>query len=197
MQALLAIPAMLSSAGAAVASGASAVGGAIASGASAVSGALSASSGALGAIKMGTTALSALQGFGMANNQAANAETQAQGERMAASQEYLQANQNSQSLLRQYDRVTGSQLSAASGMGVDIGSGSVVAAQQLAQTETDRQLGVLRTGAAMNASLRLARAAALQQSAGVDRISGIMGGLTKIGTGALQMAQGGVPGSGS
>lgn len=142
-------------------------------------------------LRGGTSALSALSTFGQASNSAAQMRQAAYTERLSASDEYTQANQTANNLMRQYQRVTGAQQSTAAAEGVDIGSGSVQAQQQYAQGQMDRQVQVVRGTANMNAQLRLARAAALTSAANSTGILGALGAAVKIGTTAAQLFAGG------
>lgn len=169
-----------------------AIGSAIAGGASAAASAgtaLLSSGGALTAARIGTSALSALSSYSLATSQAASLSQQADVELMQGRQEFIQAQQKSNAILRDYQDVAGAQDVGAAAMGIDAASGSVRAAQGRAQSEADRQLAVIRSDAVMNAGLRRARAAYLQSAAGQTKQLGLLGALTDLGKGFIGLAQ--------
>ncbi len=140
----------------------------------------------LQALRGGSSVLSALTTFGQGQSTKFALKSEAYQQRLAASNEYTQANQTSNNLMRQYQQVTGAQLTTAAAEGIDIGSGSVQAAGLRAAQQMDRQVQTVRGTANMNAQLRLARAAALTTQANAAGVLGIISGISKIGTAAAQ-----------
>lgn len=138
-----------------------------------------------GLLSFGTSAVSAMSGYAMSQFKAGEYALAAGDERIAAGQDYLQAQQKANSIRLTYSRTVGAQQSAAAAGGIDIASGSVVEAQRQAQQEADRQLSASREGAQVDANLRRSRATMLDSAASLTRtnattslVSGLTGALS-------------------
>ncbi len=165
--------------------------------AGAIGGAFSGPGGPLAAARIGTSALSAISGYAMNRMQADQMDSEAGFQNLQANQDFIQAQQKSNEVMRNYRDVVGGQVADAAGMGIDVASGSVQAAKARAENITDQQLNTIRSNAVMDAGLRRARAAYLQGAASQTRTAGLLGAITKIGTGFLNVFQtGGPSGSG-
>lgn len=146
------------------------------------------SSSTLSDFRAGTSAISAMSSYAMSQSQAQAMNMEATDEDLAARGEYVTAQQKSNEINRQFNRVRGAQLADASAMGVDIGSGSVIEAGRQAQQSADRQTLAVQTTAQINAQQRLSRAAMLRQSASQTSAAGGLTAVADIAKTALQFA---------
>ncbi len=119
----------------------------------------------LGGMSRGVSAVASLMEFAGARQQAASMDQSARDEAMAARGEYIQAAEKVSAIDSEYNALVGQQLVAASSMGIDAGSGSVIAAREAAQTEADRERNIIRNSAETNARLRYARSVSLREAA--------------------------------
>lgn len=122
-------------------------------------------------LRMGGSAISALSSFGLAQSKATQMATEATQQRMAASEDYIQASEKQNAISKMYQETMGAQLTTAAASNVDIASGSVVNAQQQAQTTADQESRKIRLSAQMNADQRMASYYALKQASGVQRLT--------------------------
>jgi hypothetical protein len=139
----------------------------------------------LGALKVGTTIVSALSVAGQADMQATALKQQAADQRLAARAEYIQSQEAANSIQRQFNDFVQQEQVVAAASGIDVGSGSVTEARQRAQADADRQTAIDRTGAEMNASIRQGRAAYLTGAAALAREGGLIGAASKAGSAYL------------
>lgn len=133
----------------------------------------------LKALRVGTSAVSALSVFQTAQAQARALEDDAANEEVQGRQEYIQAQEASNEIQRQFNQVVADQRAVAAANGIDVSSGSVAEARQDAQTVAERQLSITRSGADLNASLRRARAGRLRSNATTAREGGALAGAGK------------------
>lgn len=167
---LMALPALVSGIGSAVAGAGSAVAGAAAAGGGTL----------LSTLRVGTSAISALSGFAQSNAAAQAQDDEAKNELFNVRQEFITAQQKANEIQDAFNDTIGDQLAAAASYGIDVGSGSVRAAQTAARTKADTQLQIVRNGADMNAALRRARAGALYKQASTTRIAGVVSAATGL-----------------
>lgn len=119
----------------------------------------------LGGMSRGVSAVGSLMEYAGARQQAASMDQSARDEAMAARGEYIQASEKVSAIDSEYNALVGQQLVAASSMGIDAGSGSVIAAREAAQAEADRERNIIRNSAETNARLRYARSLNLREAA--------------------------------
>ncbi|GAW42422.1 hypothetical protein SH203_02838 [Brevundimonas sp. SH203] len=119
----------------------------------------------LGGMSRGVSILSSLSEYAGARQQAAGLDQQGRDEAMAGRQEYIQAAQRVNAIDAEYNALVGEQLAATSAMGIDLSSGSVVAARNAAGADADRERRLIRNGADTNAKLRRVRELAFRQGA--------------------------------
>jgi hypothetical protein len=124
----------------------------------------------LGSMSRGMSVLSALSDYAGARQKASAMDQEARDERMAGRQEFIQASEKVNAIDADFNALVGQQLAAASGMGIDVGSGSVVAARDAAREDADRERRIIRTSAETNAALRRLRAINLNTSAKAARL---------------------------
>jgi hypothetical protein len=148
---------------------------------------------ALGALRMGTSAVSAISTFMMSQEQAGAMRLEAGDEEIAARGDYVQAQQKTDQITRAYNNVVGQQVSDAAAGGIDVGSGSVVQAGYQARERADQAITVAQSSAQTDAALRQSRALMLSQSAAMTQTAGILSGITDLTKGGLQWAQIGAP----
>lgn len=141
----------------------------------------------LGGASRGLSVLSSISEWAMTRQKMAAMDQEARDERMAGRQEFIQASQKVSAIDAEHNQLVGEQLAAATGMGIDVGSGSVVAAREQAQSDADRERRIIRSNADMNAALRRLRAANLSASAKAGRF----GSTVKLG---LDIASAFMPG---
>lgn len=139
----------------------------------------------LSAVRVGATAVAALSAYQQSRLQADALEREAFDQEMASNQGFIQAQEENNAILREYNRTVMQQLAVAAAGGIDISSGSVIEARQQAQDDVDRQLTITRNGASMNAALRRARAAGLRGSAAMTREGAALAAVAKVGQGYL------------
>lgn len=126
----------------------------------------------LGGMSRGMSALGSLMEFAETRAQAGAMDQEARDERLAARQEYVVAAQRVSAIDASYNALVGQQMSAAVEMGLDVGSGSVVAARDEARDAAERERRVLRNSADLNAAQRRLRAQNLREAAKNARIGG-------------------------
>lgn len=119
----------------------------------------------LGGMSRGISILGSLSEYAGARQQAAGLDAQARDEAMAGRQEYVQAAQRVNAIDAAYNELVGDQLAAASVMGIDLSSGSVVAARAAAGADADRERRLIRNNADTQAALRRVRELAFRQGA--------------------------------
>ncbi|MFC5374734.1 hypothetical protein ACFPIF_19415 [Brevundimonas faecalis] len=146
-----------------------------------------ASGGQIGGMSKGLSVLGSVMEYAGARQQAASLDQSARDEAMAGRQEYIQAAERVNAIDAEFNQLVGSQLVAASSMGIDAGSGSVIAAREAAQTDADRERRIVRNNAETNAAMRRVRSLSLRQAAknarfgstiklGLDVASAFVGG---------------------
>lgn len=140
----------------------------------------------LKALRVGTSAVSALSTYQQGQAQARADEADAFNEDLQARQEFIQSQEQANEIQRAYNQVVADQMSVAAASGIDVSSGSVIEARRDAQTQADRQLTISRNGAALNASLRRGRAAALRARAAAGASNSLLGAVAKVGEGYLE-----------
>lgn len=111
----------------------------------------------LGRISRGVSVLGSLSEFAGAFQQASALDQEARDEAMAGRQEFVTATERVNAIDADYNRLVGDQLAAASGVGIDVGSGSVVAAREAAGDDANRERRIIRNTADMNGALRKLR----------------------------------------
>jgi len=119
----------------------------------------------MGGMSRGVSILSSIFEFAGARQKASAIDQEARDEAMAGRQEYITANERVNAIDADYNRLVGDQLAAASAMGIDVGSGSVVAARDVARDEADRERRIIRNSADTNARLRKIRSLNLRAAA--------------------------------
>ncbi len=141
----------------------------------------------LGGMSRGMSALGSIMEFAGARQQAASLDQSARDEAMAGRQEYIQAMERVTAIDDEYNQLVGQQLVTASAMGIDAGSGSVIAARNAARDSADRERSIIRNSAEANARLRQARALSLREAAKNARFGSVL----KLGLDLGQAAFGG------
>lgn len=135
-------------------------------GTAAAKGAGSGPSGAqIGGMSKGMSMLGSVMEYAGARQQAASMDQSARDEAMAGRQEYIQAAERVNAIDAEFNQLVGNQLVAASSMGIDAGSGSVIAAREAAQTDADRERRIIRNNAETNAAMRRVRSLSLREAA--------------------------------
>lgn len=119
----------------------------------------------IGGMSKGLSMLGSVMEYAGARQQAASLDQSARDEAMAGRQEYIQAAERVNAIDAEFNQLVGSQLVAASSMGIDAGSGSVIAAREAAQTDADRERRIIRNNAETNAAMRRVRSLGLRQAA--------------------------------
>lgn len=119
----------------------------------------------IGGMSKGLSMLGSFMEYAGARQQAASMDQSARDEAMAGRQEYIQAAERVNAIDAEFNSLVGNQLVAASSMGIDAGSGSVIAAREAAQTDADRERRIIRNNAETNASMRRVRSLALREAA--------------------------------
>lgn len=128
----------------------------------------------LGGASRGLSALGSIMEFAGARHQAASLDQSSRDEQMAGRQEFIQASERVTAIDDDYNKLVGQQLVAASAMGIDAGSGSVIAARNAARDDADRERGIIRNSAEANARLRQARALGLREAAKNARFGSVL-----------------------
>lgn len=128
----------------------------------------------LGGASRGLSALGSIMEFAGARQRAASLDQSARDEQMAGRQEFIQASERVTAIDDEYNKLVGQQLVAASAMGIDAGSGSVIAARNAARDDADRERGIIRNSAEANARLRQARALGLREAAKNARFGSVL-----------------------
>lgn len=128
----------------------------------------------LGGMSRGVSVLSSIFEYAGARQKAAGIDQEARDEAMAGRQEYITATEKVNAIDADYNRLVGDQLAAASAMGIDVASGSVVAARDTARDEADRERRIIRNSADTNAKLRKIRALNLRAAAKNARLGGAL-----------------------
>lgn len=128
----------------------------------------------LGGASRGLSALGSIMEFAGARQQAASLDQSSRDEQMAGRQEFIQASERVTAIDDEYNKLVGQQLVAASAMGIDAGSGSVIAARNAARDDADRERGIIRNSAEANARLRQARALGLKEAAKNARFGSVL-----------------------
>lgn len=145
----------------------------------------------LQAIRIGTSAVSALSVYQQDRMKADAMEQTAADQEMQARQEFIQSQEQANEIGRQYNQLVEQQMMVAAASGIDINSGSVVEARQQAQAEADRQTSIGRNSTQLNAALRRSRALSLRANATSTREGGFIGGAVKAGEGYLDIRKAG------
>lgn len=123
----------------------------------------------LGGMSRGLSVLGSLSEFAGGLQKAKGMDDQARDEWMAGRQEYIQASEKVSAIDAEFNQLVGQQLVASSAMGIDAGSGSVIAARNAAQADADRERKIIRNSAEANARLRNARSTMLREAAKTTR----------------------------
>ena len=119
----------------------------------------------LGGASRGLSVLGSIMEFAGQRQQAASMDQSARDEAMAGRQEFIQSSERVTAIDDEYNRLVGQQLVTASAMGIDAGSGSVIAARNAARDSADRERNIIRNNAEANARLRYARSMGLREAA--------------------------------
>jgi hypothetical protein len=119
----------------------------------------------MGNMSRGLSVLGSISEYAAQRQQASALDQQARDEEMAGRQEYIQAAEKVSAIDDAYNRLVGDQIVTAAGMGIDVGSGSVVAARQAAQSDADRERAIIRNSAETNAKMRRVRSLAYREGA--------------------------------
>lgn len=119
----------------------------------------------LGGMSRGLSVLGSLTEYAAQRQQASALDQQGRDEEMAGRAEYIQAAERVTAIDEAYNALVGDQLAASSAMGIDVASGSVVAARENAQTKADRERRTIRNTADANAKMRKVRALAYREGA--------------------------------
>lgn len=119
----------------------------------------------LGNMSRGLSILGSLSEYAGQRQQAAAMDQAARDEQMAGRQEFIQASERVSQIDAEYNRLVGDQLVTAAAMGIDTGSGSVVAAREAAEADADRERRIIRNTAETNARIRFARSLAQREAA--------------------------------
>lgn len=125
----------------------------------------------LGSMGRGMTVLSSIMEFAGSMQKAKATKQEAWGEQLAGRQEFIVANERVNAIDAEYNRLVGDQLAAASAMGIDVGSGSVVAVREAARDDADRERRIIRNSAEANAAQRRLRALNLKNAARNQKIA--------------------------
>lgn len=141
----------------------------------------------LGGASRGLSILGSISEWAGARQKAAAMDQEARDERMAGRQDFIQAEQRVNAIDAEFNDLVGEQLAAASGMGIDVGSGSVVAARNRARDDADRERRIIRSSADLSAAMRRLRAANLNASAKAGRF----GATLKLGLDVASVFAGG------
>lgn len=119
----------------------------------------------MGNMSKGMSLLGSLMEYAGQRQQAAAMDQEARDEAMAGRQEFITASERVTQIDAEYNRLVGDQLVAAGAMGIDTGSGSVVAAREAAEGDADRQRRIIRNSSEANARVRFARSLAQREAA--------------------------------
>lgn len=119
----------------------------------------------LGGASQGMSVVGSLMEYAGARQRAGAMDQEARDEEMAGRQEFITAAERVNAIDAQYNQLVGEQLVTASAMGLDAGSGSVVAAREAAQSDADRERRIVRQGAETQAALRRVRSLSLREGA--------------------------------
>lgn len=141
----------------------------------------------LGGMSRGLSAVGSLMEYAGERQRAAAMDQSARDEAMAGRAEYIQAAEKVTAIDAEYNQLVGQQLVAASSMGIDASSGSVIAAREAAQDGADRERRIIRNSAEVNAKMRHVRSLGLRQAAKNVRF----GSTLKLGLDLGQAAFGG------
>lgn len=125
----------------------------------------------LGGMGRGMSILASIMEFAGGLQKAKAMKQEAWGEELAGRQEFIVANERVNAIDAEFNRLAGDQLAAASAMGIDVGSGSVVAARDAARDDADRERRIIRNSAEANAAQRRLRAVNLKNSAWIQKAS--------------------------
>lgn len=147
--------------------------------------------GVLSAARFGTSALSALSGFAMSQEQATTMNIEAGDEELAARADYVQAQQKNNAINLQFNKVIGSQLAVASAGNIDVGSGSVQEAGRQAEQQRNREQQAAWQSAQTDATLRTMRANLLTQNASTTSTVGYLSEASRLATAGLQLTSAG------
>lgn len=128
----------------------------------------------LGGLSRGVSVLSSISEFAEGRQKAAALDQEARSEMLASRQEYIVADQRVNEIDAEYNRLIGEQLATAGAYGIDIGSGSVVAAREAVRDEADGERRRLRQSADTNAKLRRSRSILLRGQAKTARAQGVL-----------------------
>lgn len=128
----------------------------------------------LGGLSRGVSVLSSLTEFAEGRQKAAALDQEARSEMLSSRQEYIVADQRVNEIDAEYTRLVGEQLATAGAYGIDIGSGSVVAAREAVRDEADGERRRIRQSADTNAKLRRARSILLRGQAKTARAQGVL-----------------------
>lgn len=141
----------------------------------------------LKALRIGTSAVSAFSGFSQAQQGAAAMRDQAAGEEMQARQEFIQATDKTNEIARAFNDTVANQIAYTAASGLDVGSGSTVAARAQASADADRQYQTVRSTAQVNAYMRRARASSLRTAARGTVSNSLLAGVGDIGLGVYDV----------
>lgn len=119
----------------------------------------------MGNMSVGLSVLGSLSEYAGQRQQAAAMDQEARDEQMAGRQEFIQASERVTQIDEAYNQLVGDQMVTAAAMGIDVGSGSVIAAREAAESEADRERRIIRNSAETNARVRFARSLAQREAA--------------------------------
>lgn len=148
-------------------------------GTAAMSGAGSAVGGApsgrqLGGLSRGVSLLSSITEFAEGRQRASALDQEARNEMLQSRQEYVVAEERVNAIDADFARLVGEQMAVSGAYGIDVASGSVVAAREAARDEADGERRRLRQGADTNAKLRRSRSILLRGQAKTARVQGAL-----------------------
>lgn len=139
----------------------------------------------LGGMSRGMSAVGSLMEYAGARQQAASMDQSARDEAMAGRQEFITAQERITSIDAAYNKLVGSQMAAVSSMGIDHGSGSVIAAREAAQDEADAQRRIIDNEAVANAAQRRLRSVNLRTAAKNTRFGATIKAAMSMGAAAM------------
>lgn len=128
----------------------------------------------LGGMSRGVSILGSIMEFAGGLQKAHAMKQEAWGEEMASRQEFITAAERTNEIDAAYNRLVGDQMAAASAMGIDVGSGSVVAARNAARDEADGERRRIRLSAEATAAQRRLRSVMLRGGAKNQQIGSWM-----------------------
>lgn len=139
----------------------------------------------LGGMSRGVSALASLMEYAGVRQRASAMDQEARDEQLAARQEYVTAAEKVNAIDAEFNALVGGGMRAAADMGLDVGSGSVVAARDEVRDAAQRERRIIRNSAELNAAQRRLRSLTLRNAAKNARIGGAIGLATSLGATAV------------